>query len=161
PASQDSKEKTEPIAGRIVEMPEDEEQAETYRNPHSGFVAYVPPGSLKKGNDLVTTGGARIVRNEFIRGKTTPCITCHGPDLMGVADIPPIAGRSPIYMVRQMWDIQQGTRASEPAKLMKLVMENLTKEDFVAIAAYVSSLKPPRVPASITTNAKPIDSAQR
>jgi cytochrome c553 len=69
-------------------MPENEEQAELYRNPHSGFLAYVPKGSLTKGKDLVTTGGARIVGKEFIRGKTTPCITCHGPDLMGVADIP-------------------------------------------------------------------------
>jgi cytochrome c553 len=134
--------KTEPIAGRIIEMPENEEQAETYRNPHSGFVAYVPPGSLEKGKDLVTTGGARIVGNEFFRGKTTPCITCHGPDLMGVADIPPIAGRSPSYMVRQMWDIQQGTRNSEAAQLMKLIVANLTKEDLVAVAAYVASQKP-------------------
>ncbi len=134
--------KTEPIAGRIIEMPENEEQAETYRNPHSGFVAYVPPGSIEKGKDLVTTGGARIVGSEFIRGKTTPCITCHGPDLMGVADIPPIAGRSPSYMVRQMWDIQQGTRNSENAQLMKLVMANLTPEDMVAIAAYVASRPP-------------------
>src|SRR5262245_52262508 len=141
--------KTEPIAGRIIEVPEDEEQSETYRNPHSGFVAYVPVGSLKKGKDLVTTGGARVVGNEFVQGKTTPCITCHGLDLMGAADaaIPPIAGRSPSYMVRQMWDIQQGTRNSEPPNLMKLVMANLTKEDMVAIAAYVASRKPPRVPA--------------
>jgi cytochrome c553 len=143
------KAKTEPIAGRIIEVPEDEEQSETYRNPHSGFVAYVPVGSLKKGKDLVTTGGARVVGNEFVQGKTTPCITCHGLDLMGAADaaIPPIAGRSPSYMVRQMWDIQQGTRNSEPPNLMKLVMANLTKEDMVAIAAYVAWRKPPRVPA--------------
>ena len=134
--------RTEAIDGRIIEMPENEEQAETYRNPHSGFVAYVPPGSLAKGKDLVTTGGARIIGSEFIRGKTTPCITCHGPDLMGVADIPPIAGRSPSYMVRQMWDMQQGARNSEAAQLMKLVVANLTKEDFVAIAAYVASQKP-------------------
>jgi cytochrome c553 len=141
--------KTEAIAGRIIEMPENEEQAETYRNPHSGFVAYVPPGSIAKGKDLVTTGGAKVVNNEFIRGKTTPCITCHGPDLMGVAEIPPIAGRSPSYMVRQMWDIQQGTRNSENAQLMKLVMANLTPEDMVAIAAYVAS-RPPVVQGKST-----------
>ena len=134
--------KTQPTAGRIIEMPENEEQAESYRNPHSGFVAYVPPGSIEKGKDLVTTGGARVVGKEFIRGKTTPCITCHGQDLMGVADIPPIAGRSPSYMVRQMWDIQQGTRNSEAAQLMKLVMANLTPEDMVEIAAYVASRPP-------------------
>jgi cytochrome c553 len=144
--------KTEPIAGRIIEMPQDEEQAETYRNPRSGFIAYVPVGSIKKGKDLVTTGGARIVGNEFIQGKTTPCITCHGLDLMGAADIPPIAGRSPSYMVRQMWDMQQGTRNSEPAKLMRLVLVNLTQEDMVAIAAYVSSRVPSRgTPPSTST----------
>jgi cytochrome c553 len=137
-----AQEKTEPIAGRIIEMPENEEQAETYRNPHSGFVAFVPPGSLEKGKDLVTTGGARIVGNDFIRGKTTPCITCHGQDLRGVAEIPPIAGRSPSYMVRQMWDIQQGTRNGDTAQLMKIIVANLTKEDMVAIAAYVASQAP-------------------
>ncbi len=139
-------EKTEPIGSRIIEMPENEEQAETYRNPHSGFIAYVPKGSLEKGKDLVTTGGARIVGNEFIRGKTTPCITCHGQDLMGAVDIPPIAGRSPSYMVRQMWDIQQGTRTSEAAQLMKLVMMNVTPEDMIAIAAYVASRPPVAIP---------------
>jgi cytochrome c553 len=133
--------KTEPIAGRIVEMPEDEEQAETYRNPRSGFVAYVPRGSIEKGKDLVTTGGTRIVGDNIIWGKTQPCITCHGPDLMGVADLPPIAGRSPSYIARQMWDMQQGVRNSEPAKLMKRIVEKLTPEDIVAIAAYVSSQK--------------------
>src|SRR5437773_11357810 len=94
--------RAEPIAGRIIGVPEKEEQAETYRNPHSGFVAYVPVGSIKKGKDLVTTGGARIVGNEFIRGKSTPCITCHGEDLMGQGDSPPIAGRSPSYLLRQI-----------------------------------------------------------
>jgi cytochrome c553 len=101
----------------------------------------------------VTTGGARVVGNEFIQGKTTPCITCHGLDLMGAADaaIPPIAGRSPSYMVRQMWDVQQGTRNSEPPNLMKLIVANLTTDDIVAIAAYVASRKPPRVtPAKLT-----------
>jgi cytochrome c553 len=135
-------EKTEAIGRRIVEMPENEEQAETYRNPHSGFVAYVPVGSMAKGKDLVTTGGARIVGGEFVRGKSTPCITCHGEDLMGVGDSPPIAGRSPSYMVRQIWDIQQGTRNSEEAQLMKLGIANLTPDDMIAVAAYVASRKP-------------------
>lgn len=143
--------KSEPIAGRIIELPEDEEMAELYRNPRSGFVAYVPVGSINQGRDLVTTGGARVIGNEFIQGKTTPCITCHGLDLMGVADVPPIAGRSPSYIARQMWDIQQGTRNNEPAQLMKLAIAKLTKEDIVAVAAYVSS----RVPSGVTWPPKP------
>jgi cytochrome c553 len=138
-----AREKTEPIAGRIIEMPEDVEQAETLRNPHSGFIAYVPPGSVKKGEDLVTTGGMRMAGNEIIQGKTTPCVTCHGLDLMGVADVPPIAGRSPSYIVRQMWDMQQGTRNGASAQLMKIAIAKLTPEDLVAVASYVSSRLPP------------------
>jgi cytochrome c553 len=140
----------EPIAGRIIETPEDEEQAETLRNPHSGFVAYVPVGSIKRGEDLVTTGGMRIVGNKIVQGKTTACGTCHGVNLMGVADVPPIAGRSPSYMVRQMWDMQQGTRNGSQAQLMKLVVANLTEDDMVAIAAYVAS----RAPSAATPPAK-------
>ena len=90
----------------------------------------------------MTTGGMRIVGNKIVQGKTTACGTCHGLDLMGVADVPPIAGRSPSYMVRQMWDMQQGTRNGASAQLMKLVVANLTEDDMVAIAAYVSSRVP-------------------
>ena len=138
--------KTEPIAGRIIEMPEDEEQAEGLRNPHSGFVAYVPVGSLKKGKNLVTTGGMRVVDGEIVPGKTVACATCHGPDLMGLADVPGIAGRSPSYLVRQLFDLQQGTRKGPSAPLMQPVVAQLTGEDLVAIAAYVTSLVPPPNP---------------
>jgi len=140
--------KSEPIGARIIEMPEDEEQTETYRNPHVGFVAYVPPGSLAKGKDLVTTGGARLLGTEFIPGKATPCITCHREDLMGGGDSPPIVGRSPSYIVRQMWDIQQGTRHGEPAELMKITIAKLAPDDLIAIAAYIASLPPPRTALS-------------
>jgi cytochrome c553 len=58
---------TEPIGNRIIEAPEDVERFEL-RDPHSGFIAYVPPGSLKRGALLVTTGG----------GKTISCGVCHG-----------------------------------------------------------------------------------
>src|SRR5262245_43967520 len=148
-----SKELTEPIAGRIIEVPEDEEQTETVRNPHVGFVAYVPPGSIEKGKDLVTMGGMRIVNNTIIQGKTTACVTCHGLDLMGVTDIPPIAGRSPSYIVRQMWDIQQGARNGAAVQLMKMAIARLTPEDLVSVAAYVSSRPlPPRATSATSTH---------
>ena len=40
---------TEPIGMRIVEVPENNEQSEPLRNPRSGFIAYAPVGSIKKG----------------------------------------------------------------------------------------------------------------
>ena len=120
-------------------MPEDEEQTEAYRNPRVGFVAYVPKGSIDKGRNIVTTGGMQIVGNTVVQGKTTACVTCHGLDLMGVAEVPPIAGRSPSYIVRQIWDIEQGARNGEAVQLMKMAITRLTPDDLVSVAAYVSS----------------------
>ena len=48
---------TEPLGQRIIEMPEDLARTEL-RDAGSGFVAYVPPGSIAKGEALVKTGGA-------------------------------------------------------------------------------------------------------
>jgi len=126
-------EPTEPLGGRIVETPADEFQANYLRNPRSPWIAYVPVGSLARGRELVTTGG---------NGKTIPCSTCHGPDLRGLADFPGIAGRSPSYMMRQLWDMQMGTRKGPMAAVMQPVIQNLTVEDMTGIVAYLASLVP-------------------
>jgi cytochrome c553 len=133
------RDRTEPIAGRIIEVPEDEYQSETLRNPRSGFVAYVPVGSIKRGESLVTTGGLSVAAGKIVPGRTIACVACHGPDLMGLADMPGIAGRSPSYLVRQMYDFQRGTRRGKSSPLMVPVVANLTAEDMVDIAAYVTS----------------------
>jgi cytochrome c553 len=123
---------TEPIGERIVEIPADMEQFE-HRDTRSQFIAYVPKGSIAKGEALAKTGGAGI---------TTPCAICHGPDLRGVASIPGIAGRSPSYLVRQIYDLQQHARAGSAGALMAPVVEKLSHDDMISLAAYVSSLQP-------------------
>jgi len=84
----------------------------------------------------------RVFGDRIVQGKTTACITCHGPDLMGIGDVPPIAGRSPSYIVRQLWDIQQGTRRGVSSQLMKMIVANLNEDDLVNVAAYVASRPP-------------------
>ena len=119
----------EPIGMRVMETPENPEQTEVLRNPRSGTIAYVPVGSVRKGEALVKTGG---------NGKTVACGTCHGPDLLGMGPVPGIAGRSPSYLARQMYDMQAGARNGEWTPLMKPVVAKLTSEDLVNIVAYVS-----------------------
>jgi hypothetical protein len=75
----------EPIGMRIVETPEDHERFEL-RDSSIGFVAYVPMGSIKKGEELATKGGS---------GKTLRCSICHGEGLKGLGDVPFLAGRRP------------------------------------------------------------------
>jgi len=117
----------EPLGQRIIETPENGETTETLRNPRSGFVAYVPKGSVKKGEALATRG---------------QCALCHGPNLEGLGPVPGIAGRSPTYMVRQMYDMQHGTRSGVWSELMKRVVAPLSVDDMLNLAAYAASRTP-------------------
>ncbi len=123
---------TEPIGNRIIETPVNAEATEVLRDPHSSFIAYVPMGSVKKGEALVTKAN----------GKTTQCAVCHGADLKGIGPVPGLAGRSPSYVFRQMNDMKQGMRKGTWTPLMKPVVESLAEDDMLAIAAYTASLKP-------------------
>lgn len=143
----------EPIGQRIIEFPEDLEQFIS-RDSRAQFIAYVPPGSIEKGKVLATTGGG---------GRTLQCTICHGTDFKGLSHldgalaagkvggaavaafqgpIPGIAGRSPTYIVRQLFDMQHGIRAGINSALMKPTVEKLTIDDMINLAAYVSSLQP-------------------
>jgi cytochrome c553 len=122
----------EPLGNRIVETPVNAEATEVLRDPHSGFTAYVPVGAVKKGEALVTKAG----------GKTIVCGNCHGADLKGLGPVPPLAGRSPSYLMRQMYDMQQGFRKGTWTELMKPVVKNLTADDMMNIVAYTASLAP-------------------
>jgi cytochrome c553 len=122
---------TEPLGDRIIELPQNDVSAES-RDPRTGFVAHVPVGSIKKGEEIVSTGG----------GKTTACAVCHGADLKGLGEVPPIVGRSPMYIYRQLNDIKIGTRTGVWSPLMKPVVDKLDDADMIAIAAYLVSKEP-------------------
>jgi cytochrome c553 len=122
---------TEPLGSRIIELPQNDLSAES-RDPRTGFVAYVPAGSISKGESIVTTGG----------GKTVACAICHGADLKGLGEVPPITGRSPIYVYRQLNDIKIGARTGTWTPLMKGVVDKLDEGDMIAIAAYLVSKGP-------------------
>jgi len=119
----------EPLGDRIIELPQDVARA-TSRDPHSGFVAYVPVGTVAKGSALVKTGGA---------GKTIACGICHGDSLEGLGDVPRIAGLHPAYVARQLYAFQTGTNHSVSSALMKKVVANLTADDILAISAYAAT----------------------
>jgi cytochrome c553 len=121
---------TEPLGLRIAEMPEDLDRVEL-RDPSLGFVAYVPNGSIAKGKKLVDSGNGAF-----------PCASCHGADLKGTGNVPGLAGRSPSGIVRQLYDIQHGTRTGAALDPMKPEVATMTDENRIDIAAYLASLKP-------------------
>jgi len=123
---------TEPLGNRIVESPVNAEHTEMLRNPRSGFIAYVPKGSVARGEELARFG------NEGV----TACTVCHGQDLNGLAMVPGLRGRSPSYIARQLVDMKEGKRHGAWTPLMAPVVASLGADDILNLAAYLTSLKP-------------------
>jgi cytochrome c553 len=123
---------TEQLDRRIVEMPDDVDQFDL-RDSRATFTAYVPIGSVAKGEALAKGGGS---------GTAAGCATCHGPELKGTDSAPSIAGRSPTYVMRQLVEFRQNTRTGDAGALMKQTVENLSPDDMIALAAYLGSLAP-------------------
>ena len=123
---------TEPIAGRLIEVPDDFARHELH-DPTITYTAYVPPGSLARGRRLAATGPG---------GPTTACAACHGPQLRGTGLVPAIAGRSPSYLLRQLLNFKSGARQNLAGAPMLLVVEKLSVSDMVGLAAHVGSLAP-------------------
>lgn len=119
----------EPLANRIIEVGEDENRLFN-RDPGAGFVAFVPKGSVAKGKALVEAGGAQA------------CASCHGEGNKGTKDLPGLAGRTPTYIVRQLFMIQNGDRAGMNVEPMKAIVAKLTVDDMLNMAAYLGSLEP-------------------
>jgi cytochrome c553 len=125
----------EPIGIRIIEVPEDVQRT-LLRDATSGFIAYVPEGSIKRGELLAKSGDG---------GRTLPCSTCHGEGLKGMGDLfPPLAGHSASATARQLYDFKSGARDGRNALAMKPVVANLTDRDIVDLTAYIASLQPER-----------------
>ena len=122
---------TEQVGNRIIEVANTPAAVRQMVEP--AFVAYVPPGALGSGKALVTTGGA---------GKTQACSGCHGAKLQGADDVPGIAGRSPVYIARQIYSFKNGVRKGPMADIMKGVVAKLSDNDVIGVASYVSSLNP-------------------
>jgi cytochrome c553 len=122
----------EPVGNRIITLPEDPARARN-RDPKSGFIANVPPGSVARGEALVKTGGG---------GRTIACGICHGDDFKGLADVPRLAGVHSIYIARQLYLFKNGERNGLGAQLMKKPVAQLTDDDIIAISAYLGSLAP-------------------
>lgn len=139
----------EPLGQRIIEVPKFPVRSRAY-DAHAPFVAYVPVGSLRRGRAFVSSGGAVMRGTTVVKpGKTPPCTECHGPSLRGMAHapdttiaVPALAGRSPLYMVRQLYDIQSGARSGQTTELMKPIAGQLTLQEMIDIAAYIGSKAP-------------------
>ena len=122
---------SEDLGERLLEVAPDITRHQR-RDDKMQYTAYAPPGSMARGKLLATKGD----------GKTQICATCHLANLRGTDKVPPIAGRSPTYLLRQLIAYKNGDRKGEAAAQMAPIVEKLELDDLVALAAYVGSLYP-------------------
>lgn len=128
---------TEDLDGRLIEVTQDLPRHEL-RDDKLEYYAYVPPGAVNRGKRLVVTGKSPSEDAQ----RTIACSQCHLAHLRGDAAIPPIAGRSPTYLLRQMLAFRNGMRINEASPQMNEVVAKLTLEEMIDIVAYVASLPP-------------------
>lgn len=122
----------EPLGNRIVEITEDIERHDM-RDPRTGFIAYVPIGSIERGRKIAHATG---------RDASRACVTCHGDNLLGKGPAPLIAGRSPAYIVRQLMAFKTKTRDASSSGPMQGVTAGMSVDEMIAVAAYVGSRLP-------------------
>jgi cytochrome c553 len=121
----------EPLGERIVEGPV---SAKLYAlgDGRSGFIAWVPPGSIAAGAVIAANG----------TGSATACASCHGTKLQGAGNIPYLAGRSPTYIARELILFRTGKRMNPGAAPMRAEASHLTLKEMIDVAAYAASRKP-------------------
>jgi cytochrome c553 len=96
------------------------------------YNAFVPPGSVRRGRKIARMGMA---------GRFASCASCHGEHLQGVGLIPPLAGRSPTYLLRQLVAFKTKDRAGNGAAPMQAVAAALGMSDMIAVVAYAAAIK--------------------
>jgi cytochrome c553 len=122
----------ESLGERLLEFAPDASRHEN-RDDEMRYIAYVPLGSVGRGKLLGHSGSS---------GPATACISCHGPNLRGVGLVPPIAGRSPTYILRQLLAFQTGARSGTTGLPMISVVAKLKISDMIDVAAYAASVPP-------------------
>ena len=118
----------EPLGDRIIEMP-NSTTGFALRDDRLTYTAYVPVGSIERGHALAM-GTQGVVA----------CAVCHGAGLSGTSTAPPIAGRFPGYLFRQLLAFHAGTRHASQDAPMNAETAHLSNDEMMVLAAYVASL---------------------
>lgn len=126
----------EPIGERIIETPVNFNDYSLF-DGRVEYVAYVPPGSIARGAVIAAKGD----------GSAASCESCHGAKLEGqtmpgIGVVPPLAGRSPTYIARELILFREGKRTNSRAAPMRAEVAHLTLKDMIDVAAYAASRKP-------------------
>ena len=127
----DSQGGEEVLGPRSIEWTLDAKRHEM-RDDMMRYNVFVPPESVARGRIIVNRG-----LNDNV---ALACVICHGTRLQGSGEIPPLAGRSPTYMLRQLMAFQTRDQSGVNGARMQPVVAGLFIEDMMALSAYAATL---------------------
>lgn len=93
-------------------------------------------GQVKQGEQLYRNGN---------KDKDVPaCLACHGPTGAGnlPMKVPSLTGQHSAYVVAQLQNYANGSRTTDPNKMMETIAGRLSPADMQAVAAYIEGLHP-------------------
>lgn len=107
----------------------------------AAYFARLPGPSLPKALPAATGPGATLALDGRWRDGIPACVSCHGPDGVGVgAAFPPLIGQPAAYLKAQLEAWQQGKRPPGPLELMDVVAKRMTAADITAVTEWFATL---------------------
>lgn len=90
-----------------------------------------------KGDSALITRGKEVFQQGIPTAQIPACATCHGAHGQGLAAFPRLAGQHAPYLLKQLIVIQSALRN---APVMHGVVKELSREQMLAVAAYLESI---------------------
>ncbi len=110
------------------------------RNVAAWYAAQPPKRSQATDAKLVAVGEKLWRGGEADRG-VPACAGCHGPTGSGIPALyPRLSGQYQEYTEAQLQHFKNGTRANDPAAIMRTIAHRLSNEDIKALADYTAGL---------------------
>jgi cytochrome c553 len=108
----------------------------------AAFYESQQPKAMAFDGDRIETGES-IYRGGITETKVAACMGCHAPSGVGngPAGWPSLKGQHPEYLVTQLQNFKQGTRANDTGKMMRNVVVRMSDEEMKAVAAYIAGIQ--------------------
>ena len=98
-----------------------------------------PPMKGKVNSSANLKKGESIFNNGLPAQGVLACSSCHGPQALGVGEIPRLAGQHSSYLYKQIM-VFKYTDDRPRGQVMKQIIHNINNEQALSVAGYLSSL---------------------
>jgi len=113
---------------------QDMQDIAAYFSSQTVAVGEAEAGQVKQGEQLYRNGN----KDENVPA----CLACHSPDGAGnfSMKVPALRGQHAAYVVTQLQNYANGSRSTDPNKMMEAIAARLTPAEMQAVASYIEGL---------------------